>query len=636
MIKFKISWLQRFGIGGRLFLAFVLISSITLLVSALSTQTYLHLRDQLHLLEKQDIPGLDAAARLNDKSRLIVAMAPLLVTAESNLLRRQTMQKLNTAIASMDSLMRNLPAYDHYFRELIAQIKNSLLLLNQSVEHREQRLLELSRQSAQLSPLFIKIIDALEKDLSWPVEQDKLSVINKLFYFSGSVVNIDSASSFHSLDARFLRLEKLGAQIQQRLNHASPAFYNSILHSNINTFLSYGDRQGAIFILQNRQLDMRHQQSFLLQNSLQHIHQLAAQVNLYTDSTNNRISQALQRAIASINRNMQSNLLLSLFSLLIAGAISWFYVRRNVLQRILELQQNMRSIASAKLDTKIRILGNDEVSAMAIDLQHFQKTAIQVERSNRQLAAQIEVRMLAEQQLQASQNELVQAAKLAALGQLSVGITHEISQPLTAIASHLHIAGLRLQNQQLESVQRSHEKIRHLLNKVTVITRHLKSFARKAATEMSPVNLQCVITDAIDLMASRMREQKCQLNYNPQATSPIVMAESIRLEQVLINLLSNALDAVQDTQQRKIDIRVIAHEHECWIEVQDSGIGMPDEQLQSIFDPFYSRKKVGEGLGLGLSISYNIIQDFGGQIRVTSEPNQGSCFSVILKLAEAK
>jgi len=630
----KMQRMYRLGIGGRLFLAFVLISSITIVASGLSTSTFLDLRDRLHLLGQQDIAGLDAAARLNDKSRLIVATAPILVTAESNLLRRQAMQELNEAITSMDKLMRNLPDYDNYFRELIAQINNSLILLNQSVERRQQLHQELLEESQHIYPLLKQINASLQLYLQWPDQQGKVVVINQLYYFAGLVEKVGNDPSFNELDYTFLRLEEIGRKIQVQLQRAPTQFASSELAAQIDTLLEFGSRRGNLFLLQNQQLELAYQQSFFLQNSLQHIHQLAAQVNLYTDTTNRRISSSLQRAITSINRNMNSVLLLSLISLVAACAISWFYVRRNVLQRIKELQQNMRSIASAKLDTQIRILGNDEVSAMAVDLQHFQQTAIAVERTNQALAAEIEERILAEQQLQFAQNELIQAAKLAALGQLSVGITHEINQPLTAVTSHLHSAGLHLQKHNTEAVQRSHEKIKYLINKVSVITRQLKSFARKAATELSAVDLQPVINDAIDLMANQLREQQCQLNYSGSATTPKVLAEAIRLEQVLVNLLSNALDAVQNTPQPRIDIIVSAKNSELWIEVRDNGVGISAAQLADIFDPFYTNRESGEGLGLGLSISYNIVQDFGGQIRVTSEPGTGSCFSVILKIAE--
>jgi len=629
----RFNWLGRIGIGGRLFLAFALIASMTVLVSSLSTNTHLKLRDKLNLLAQQDIPGLEAAAKLNNISRLLVAKAPVLVTADSNLRRQQAMTELNLAIADMDMLMSSLPDYDHYFRELIAQINNSLILLNQSVERRDQLHQHLLEQLQQVYPLFEQLIANLQQRSA---SQHSQQIINNLYYFAGLVEKIGNDSSFNELDYTFLRLEKIATKIKQQLDSNSIANNHKELVDGINQLLQFGSRGGQLFLLQNEQLNLRYQQSFFLQNSHQHIQQLARQVNLYSAQTNTRISSSLQRAIGSINQNIKSNLLLSIVSLLIAGAISWFYVRRDVLQRILELQHNMRSIASAKLDTKIRIVGNDEVSSMARDLKHFQQTAIAVEQTNRRLAAEIQERILAEQQLKSAQNELVQAAKLAALGQLSVGITHEISQPLTAIASHLHIAELRIKKNQLAEVHHSHQKIKFLLNKVTLITRHLKSFARKAGTELLAVDLNQVINDTVELMAGQLQDQGCQLSYTPLDHSALALAEPIRLEQVLVNLLSNAIDAVESNELRLIDISVSTSAKQITIAVQDNGIGIAPDLLDSIFDPFYTQKQDGEGLGLGLSISYNIVQDFGGQIKVSSQLGQGSCFSLSLQLAETK
>jgi two-component system C4-dicarboxylate transport sensor histidine kinase DctB len=632
---YNILLLKRVGIGGRLLLAFVLISSISLLVSFLSTNTYLQLSEKLYLLKQQDIPGLDAAARLNDKSRLIVTKAPLLVTATSNVARQQAMNELESAIEDMDSLMQNLADYDRYFRELIAQIHNSLVLLNQSVARRKQIHQELLLVSNQISPRFDELITYLETNNPNLSQTAQQSIVNQLYYFAGFVEKVKNDATFHDLDNTILRLEKAGVMIESELMGSFKGHKTAEKQRKFAEFLILGTRQGQLFLLKNEQLDLQYQQSFLLQNSQNHINQLASQINLYSDSTNSRISTSLQRAIDSINRSIKSILLLSALSLLVAGAISWFYVQRNVLQRILELQDNMRAIASAKLNTRIRIVGNDEVSSMARDLKHFQRTAIEVEQTNTRLAAQIEERIIAEKQLKTAQTELIQAGKLAALGQLSVGITHEINQPLTAIASHLHSAGLRLKKSQFSEVEQNHEKIKKLLKKVAVITGHLKSFAREAGSEILPVDVNKVICDAIELMDSRLKADECLVKYTALTQPLCVLAEPIRLEQVLINLISNGIDAIKRAPLRELSIEVQAKGSHVWIEVRDTGVGIEPDQLEYLFDPFYTKKEIGEGLGLGLSISYNIVQDFGGQIKVTSQLGQGSCFILVLRMAQS-
>tara|TARA_R110000744_G_scaffold22600_14_gene57802 strand:+ start:4096 stop:5988 length:1893 start_codon:yes stop_codon:yes gene_type:complete len=622
-------WLRNIGIGGRLFLAFVLISSITIVASGLATNTYLQLSDRLLLLKLQDIPGLDAAARLNDKSRLIVATAPLLVTSDASISRENTMNALSSAISEMDALMRNLPDYNRYFLELITQIKNSLTLLNQSVERREVIRLELAKQSSFVFPLFEGLIGQVDQlDRTPELEQ----VMRRLYYFSGLIEKVSNDASFNELDYTFLRLERLGDEITQYLSTLPQVPQE--LHQSLLNLIMMSSRQGALFQLKNEELDLLYQQSFLLENSQQHIQQLAAQINQYTNYTNTSIRGSLEGAIKSINSSIRNILLLSLISLSVACAISWFYVRRNVLQRIIELQQNMRAIASSQLDTQIRIVGHDEVSSMARDLQYFQQTAREVERTNQILAAEIEERVAAEAQLKAAQNELVQAGKLAALGQLGVGITHEINQPLTAIASHLHTAGRHMEQGQIDKAQNSLDKIRQLLTKITRITKHLKAFARVAGTELTPVCLEMVIQDAIELMSNQIQEQHCTLSYQPTDSKIFVLAEPIRLEQVMVNLISNAVDALSSSPLKQLSILVYEHDDKIMIDVKDTGIGIEEDNLDQIFDPFFTQKEVGQGLGLGLSISYNIVQDFGGQIRVTSTPEDGSRFTLELKKAE--
>ncbi|MBU1464739.1 MAG: GHKL domain-containing protein [Gammaproteobacteria bacterium] len=622
-------WLRNIGIGGRLFLAFVLISSITIVASGLATNTYLQLSDRLLLLKYQDIPGLDAAARLNDKSRQIVATAPMLVTSDASISREKTMNELSAAISDMDSLMRNLPDYNRYFLELITQIQNSLTLLNQSVERREVIRSELATQSLLIFPLFQDLIFQVDQlDRSAELEQ----VISRLYYFSGLIEKVSNDASFNELDYTFLRLEKLGSEIAQYLTLLPQVPLP--LRQSLLDLLTMSSRQGELFQLKNEELDLLYQQSFLLENSQQHIQQLAAQINQYTNYTNTSIRGSLEGAIKSINNSIRNILLLSLISLSVACAISWFYVRRNVLQRIIELQRNMRAIASSQLDTKIRIVGHDEVSSMARDLQYFQQTAIEVEKTNQALAAEIEERVAAEAQLKAAQNELVQAGKLAALGQLGVGITHEINQPLTAIASHLHTAGRHMEKDQVDKAQNSLDKIGLLLTKITRITKHLKAFARVAGTELTPVCLDAVVKDAIELMSSQIIDQHCTLDYQTNSASFYVLAEPIRLEQVMVNLISNAVDALSSAPVKQLSIKVYELDDKIMIDVSDTGIGIEESQLEQIFDPFFTQKEVGQGLGLGLSISYNIVQDFGGQIRVSSTPEAGSRFTLELKKAE--
>ena len=275
-------WIRHIGIGGRLFLAFVLISSITIVASTLATNTYLQLRGKPELLQHQDIPGLDAAAKLNDKSRLIVSTAPLLVSSESNASRLQAMAELNVAIDEMDLLMRNLPDYNRYFVELITQIHNSLTLLNQNVEQRELVHRDLVLTLSLIFPRIAQLIDQFKQ--SPPA--DVLSVISHLYYFSGMAEKIRNDASFNDLDYTFLHLERLGEELQV---NASKLDIAPDTHYELQSLIKMGSRKGELFLLKNQELDLLYQQSFYLQNSQNHIQQLAAQINQYTNQTNTSI-----------------------------------------------------------------------------------------------------------------------------------------------------------------------------------------------------------------------------------------------------------------------------------------------------------------------------------------------------------
>jgi two-component system C4-dicarboxylate transport sensor histidine kinase DctB len=291
----------------------------------------------------------------------------------------------------------------------------------------------------------------------------------------------------------------------------------------------------------------------------------------------------------------------------------------------------MFAISTGHLDTRIELKGHDEITQMAKSLQVFQATAKVVKQTNQNLEAEVEERRVAEEKLRVTQDELVQAGKLAALGQLSVGITHEINQPLTAISSHTRSAQKWLEQQRDDKATQNLKKIEQLLGKVAALTHHLKAFSRKSDGKISSVEVMPVVNDAIELFANRQVPivLDCDL-----ASDENVRANPIRLEQVLVNLISNAIDAVENKPEPLIVVSVARVASEVTIAVKDNGKGILADDIPHIFDPFYTRKEVGKGLGLGLSIAFNIIKDFGGSIRVYSQPELGSEFVVHLEQGE--
>ncbi len=231
------------------------------------------------------------------------------------------------------------------------------------------------------------------------------------------------------------------------------------------------------------------------------------------------------------------------------------------------------------------------------------------------------------------QDELVQAGKLAALGQLSTGIAHEINQPLAAIQHYIHNAGLLLERGDIDTHRHNLEKIEDLTKRMAKTINHLKTFARWPTNQLSSIDLLASIERSLVLLAPHIDQLQINIELRYTKKYREVLAEDIRLEQVLINIISNGIDAVSENPAGKRNIAIEIEDTGSFTEISiiDNGPGIQKEEIEAIFDPFYTTKEVGKGLGLGLSISYNIIKDFGGNIKAGTEPDGGIRFTISLQ-----
>ena len=249
--------------------------------------------------------------------------------------------------------------------------------------------------------------------------------------------------------------------------------------------------------------------------------------------------------------------------------------------------------------------------------------------ANDELKIEISERERAEMELRQAQQELLHTARLATLGQLSAGLSHELNQPLAAITAYAENAISFLDNGQNEQTQTNIEYILGLCAKINQITDQLKSHARKSSDKIEKVNLHEAVNNALVLLSSMIKNQGIVIKVDIN-DSVHVEANQVRLEQVFVNLITNACHAMQEIpsplleiSQRNIDDTILIH-------IKDNGKGINKTELQSIFDPFFSTKSE-TGLGLGLSISMGIINSIGGELSVESDPGSGACFTVELK-----
>ena len=257
----------------------------------------------------------------------------------------------------------------------------------------------------------------------------------------------------------------------------------------------------------------------------------------------------------------------------------------------------------------------------------------QLRDANAALREEIAERGAAEHQLRKTQSELVQAGKLAALGQMSAALSHEFNQPLGAARNYAENAQVLLAQDRHAEAQGNIERILGMIDRMTRISRHLRNFARKPNQKLRHVTLSDPVTEAQELLGWRLRKSGVTLSVDLGRAPLQVVAGPVRLQQVLVNLISNAIDAVEGGQNKTLDLSARREGASVSLVLRDHGPGVPDGIQDRIFDPFFSTKDVGKGLGLGLSISYNIMRDFGGSLSMRNHPEGGAEFVLILQAA---
>lgn len=252
---------------------------------------------------------------------------------------------------------------------------------------------------------------------------------------------------------------------------------------------------------------------------------------------------------------------------------------------------------------------------------------------NQQLGTEVAERRATEQQLRQTQSDLIQAGKLAALGQMSAALSHELNQPLTAVKTYADNAAILIERNRTEEARDNVSRISSLADRMASISRHLRNFARKPNEQLGPVALADVVKDTLEIVAWRLKAAQTDVTVDLGSRPLIVQAGQIRLQQVLVNLISNAADAVEGQTDRRITLTARGQDGKVAIAVADNGPGIPEAIAPRIFDPFFTTKGVGKGLGLGLSISYNIIKDFGGDLAVMNQLEGGALFTITLDAA---
>jgi two-component system C4-dicarboxylate transport sensor histidine kinase DctB len=298
-----------------------------------------------------------------------------------------------------------------------------------------------------------------------------------------------------------------------------------------------------------------------------------------------------------------------------------------LLSVVLFLQQRRRTIAQSLAARASLQRAHDE-----LERKVHERTA-DLSLLNQSLEREIVDRRHAELVLKETMDELVQASKMAALGQMSTGISHELNQPLAALRTLSDNAIVYLNQQRFDVARGNLERISRLIDRIARITTQLKSFARKSPTQLKPVLVGNAISDVINLLEDRIGNSGVKVERSPAGEQALALCDENRLEQVLLNLMGNALDAMAQQPSKVMKIDVSRHDEMIAISIRDNGPGLGDRVIGRLFEPFFTTKEQGAGLGLGLVISSAIVRDFGGSLRGTNHPNGGAEFVVELRAA---
>jgi two-component system C4-dicarboxylate transport sensor histidine kinase DctB len=286
------------------------------------------------------------------------------------------------------------------------------------------------------------------------------------------------------------------------------------------------------------------------------------------------------------------------------------------------MQRKMRAAEQAHINRESR---------KALEKAH-QQLEYRVEERTADLRHEIEEHQRTEDALHKAQDELVQAAKLATLGQMSASINHELNQPLTAIRGYADNARLLLERGRFAEVKSNLLEITKLVDRMANISSQLKLFARKSSGQLVPTNVANALQVGAKILHTELEKSAVKVHFDRSLNTTYVLSDTTRLEQVFLNLMGNAVQALSDVAQPYITIK--AHprpEGRVHITVRDNGPGIPQADLEHIFDPFFTTRK--SGLGLGLAISQHIVQTMNGELFAANNLQGGAEFTVVLDRA---
>ncbi|TYA26403.1 histidine kinase [Aggregatibacter actinomycetemcomitans] len=639
-------WLKRLDISTSLQLSLIISALFCLFIGAVGLYTWHQQRIEIDLAIDQNFPKIQAAFRMEEQINLLentLLNANNIRNTEEKIKWFNALQKQIKTLKDMtqslnedlnDEISTIVIEQANLLQELSLNIDNQLILntkFNKTLseinwlhnDFRDEFTALLQEIVWQQTTLANHLTDNLTR--SKQIEQlrefqhELLLLYDFLTYEEQIVTELKQhivSRSDYSLVALTNSLNYLKNLIDQKVKSLDKHTSSYTIKQIIESLLAIGENEQSLphLLVERKQLDISQRQ--LMNESELVISKLRRKIN--SQIGDNQKQLELFHYLINKSTRINGLIILSavLFVFLFVAAINFYYIRRRLIGRFQSLNQSVERLINGESSVKISVYGNDELGRIAKLLRLFlfevNTKNEELERRKQILLNEISERIAIQEKLINTQQELIQAAKLAVVGQTLTSISHEITQPLNAMNAYIFSTKRAVKNNDVFSANNYLEKIENLVERTALVVKRLRHFSRQTTNTLQKINLLMCINNAWDLLEPKHKYLNARLSLPTDL--PDVLGDEILLEQVFVNIFLNSLEAMQhEKPEIEIKIQNISDQRvELWVSDNGSGWPLSDKLLQ----PFSSSKSIN--LGLGLSISLSIMQQCQGNLLIAS------------------
>ena len=680
ILRFRLRGQLYFGIGGAV--------AITLLATVVAWVSFDRVADSQRRVNEGAVPDMAAAFRIAQQADAVATAAPRLTVAESldelGGIVEEIDEEMETFLSRVDSLPREgtevVRARGGELTANLESIEASAAVRFQLAEKSQELRNSLRAVEAELNPILVTAIDdqyfyamtgysSLDSEPAPRDEHFTADQINRYRRLAelqeASAIGTQVLANAFSLTDRAQleplreRFEASAERIRRNLVALGSASEVAQLRPLFDQLVGLGAGPESIFDVRENELELSELQSNLLAANRATATALVSEVESLVSNARESALQATQASQQAILTGRQFLLALNVVSAVGAVLIGWLFVGKVLLRRLEQMSGWMRRMAGGDLETKVEVRGRDEVADMAAALEVFRKHALEVQRLNlvEKLAEELkgknaELEHVLEE-LRAAQNQIVMREKLAALGELTAGVAHEIKNPLNFVKNFSEVSAELLEELQeilpqdgdaMSDDQR--EEVAEICQDLTENLESIQQHGARAnrivhdmlrmgggAGDKARTDINLLVREHANLAyhSARAADSEFQLTIEEDLDPSMGEIEVVSqdLGRVVLNMVSNACYATDEKRREgaadyepTLRIETQRTDGRALIRIRDNGNGMPQSVIDKIFNPFFTTKPTDKGTGLGLSLSNDIVREHGGEIRVESKPGE--------------